>query len=53
MNRVDHEATSFGMARMMKKKARIVICVVLLEAINDAGGVIETAKGAVVLAARL
>ena len=36
-----------------KQKARIGIYVVLLEAINDAGGVIETAKGAVVLAARL
>ncbi len=38
---------------MRNPKARIGIYIVLLEAINDAGGVIETAKGAVVLAAKL
>ncbi|MCW5895461.1 MAG: lamin tail domain-containing protein [Bacteroidetes bacterium] len=36
-----------------KQKARVGIYVVLLEAIDDKGGVVETAKGAVVLAARL
>ncbi|MBI5474016.1 MAG: lamin tail domain-containing protein [Ignavibacteriae bacterium] len=36
-----------------KQKARVGIYIVLLEAIDDRGGVIETAKGAVVVAARL
>lgn len=36
-----------------KRKARVGIYVVLFEAIDDRGGVIETAKAAVVVAARL
>lgn len=36
-----------------KQKARIGMYVVLLEAIDEQGGVVETAKGVVVLAARL
>ncbi len=36
-----------------KQKARVGIYIVLLEAIDDRGGVVETAKGVVVLAARL
>lgn len=36
-----------------KQKARVGIYIVLLEAIDGKGGVVETAKGAVVLAARL
>jgi hypothetical protein len=36
-----------------KQKARIGMYVVLLEAINDLGGIIETAKAVVVLAGRL
>jgi hypothetical protein len=36
-----------------KRKARIGIYVVFLEAIDDRGGVLETAKGVVVLAGRL
>jgi len=35
------------------QKARVGIYVVLLEAISEIGGIVETAKGAVVLAARL
>lgn len=36
-----------------KRKARVGIYIVLLEAIDDRGGVVETAKSVVVLAARL
>jgi len=36
-----------------RRKARIGLYIVLLEAIDDRGGVLETAKGVVVLAARL
>jgi hypothetical protein len=36
-----------------KQKARIGVYIVLLEAIDDRGGVVETAKGVVVVAAKL
>ena len=36
-----------------KQKARVGIYIVLLDAIDDRGGVVETAKGVVVLAAKL
>jgi hypothetical protein len=36
-----------------RRKARIGLYIVLLEALDDRGGVLETAKGVVVLAARL
>lgn len=36
-----------------KQKARIGVYIVLIEAIDDRGGVVETAKGVVVVAARL
>lgn len=36
-----------------QQKARVGVYIILLEAIDDAGGVLETVKGVVVLAARL
>jgi flagellar hook assembly protein FlgD len=36
-----------------RRRARIGIYILLLEAIDDLGGVVETAKGTVVLAGRL